>query len=95
MEVRDSLRAVLAPPLSLAHLLRRGRSIALSLRKHRPKRPMQLVGPSEIWTNVSSLIPREFTVQNYASGWSGFGGVTFITFFKNSLVVTGISTVAS
>jgi hypothetical protein len=41
VEVRDSLRAVLAPPLSLAHLLRRGRCIALSLRRRRPKRPMQ------------------------------------------------------
>ena len=42
VEVRDSLRAVLAPPLSLAHLLRRGRCIALSLRRRRAKRPMQL-----------------------------------------------------
>ena len=42
MEVRDSLRAVLAPSLSLAHLLRRGRYIALSLRRRRAKRPMQL-----------------------------------------------------
>ena len=43
VEVRDALRVVLAPPLSLSHLLRRGRRIALSLRKRRPKRPMQLV----------------------------------------------------
>jgi len=42
VEVRDSLHAVLAPPLSLAHLLRRGRCIALSLRRRRPKRSMQL-----------------------------------------------------
>ena len=51
-------------------------------------------GPAEIWTNVSSLTPREFTIQNYFDGWRGFGGVTFTTFFKNSLIVTGISTVA-
>jgi multiple sugar transport system permease protein len=52
-------------------------------------------GPSEIWTNVSSLIPREFTLENYVIGWRGFGGVTFTTFFRNSLFVTGISTVAT
>lgn len=52
-------------------------------------------GPAEIWTNVSSLIPREFTLQNYFEGWSGFCGITFTTFYKNSLIVTGISTVAA
>ncbi len=52
-------------------------------------------GPSEIWTNVSSLIPREFTIQNYFDGWRGFGGITFTTFYRNSLFVTGMSTVAA
>jgi multiple sugar transport system permease protein len=52
-------------------------------------------GPSEIWTNISSLIPQEFTFQNYVEGWRGFGGITFATFFKNSLIITSISTVAS
>uniref|UniRef100_A0A540V9Y3 Carbohydrate ABC transporter permease n=1 Tax=Litorilinea aerophila TaxID=1204385 RepID=A0A540V9Y3_9CHLR len=52
-------------------------------------------GPDEIWTNVSSLIPRRFTLQNYIEGWAGFGGVTFTTYFRNSLLVTIISTVAS
>jgi multiple sugar transport system permease protein len=52
-------------------------------------------GPSEIWTNVSSLIPREFTFQNYIAGWNGFGGITFTTFYKNTLIVAGISTVAT
>jgi multiple sugar transport system permease protein len=52
-------------------------------------------GPSEIWTNVSSLIPREFTIQNYFDGWRGFGGITFTTFYRNSLIVAGISTLAS
>jgi len=49
VEVRDSLRSVLAPPLKLAHLLRRGRQIALSLRKRRPERPMQLVRIRQIF----------------------------------------------
>lgn len=51
-------------------------------------------GPSEIWTRVSSLIPREFTIENYVNGWRGFGGITFSTFYKNSFIITGISTVA-
>jgi len=51
--------------------------------------------PSEIWTNVSSLIPRDFTVENYIQGWSGFGGITFATFFKNSFIYAGGGTVAS
>jgi len=52
-------------------------------------------GPSEIWTHVSSLIPREFTIENYINGWRGFGGITFATFYKNSFIITGINTVAT
>jgi len=52
-------------------------------------------GPAEIWTNVSSLIPREFTIQNYFDGLARFCGITFTTFYKNSLIVTGFSTVAA
>jgi hypothetical protein len=51
VEVRDSLRAVLAPPLSLAHLLQRGRCIALALRRQRPKRPMQLTQIRRIFSH--------------------------------------------
>ena len=36
-----------------------------------------LKGPSEIWTNVTSLVPRQLTPQNYVNGWAGFGGITF------------------
>jgi hypothetical protein len=42
IEVIDGLKAVLAPPLPLRHLLEHGRSIALSLRVARPQRPLQL-----------------------------------------------------
>jgi multiple sugar transport system permease protein len=52
-------------------------------------------GPSEIWTNISSLRPEEIMFTNYINGWRGLGGVTFATFFKNSFIITGISTVAS
>jgi multiple sugar transport system permease protein len=52
-------------------------------------------GPSEIWTEVMSLIPRSFTPQNYVTGWKGFGGISFATFYKNSLIYAGVGTVAT
>lgn len=45
-----------------------------------------LKGPNEIFTRVAALIPRDFTWQNYVTGWEGFGGTTFTTFYKNSLI---------
>lgn len=51
-------------------------------------------GPSEIWTNVTSLIPEQFAWSNYSEGWAGFGGVTFTTYFRNSLLYAGIGTLA-
>ena len=52
-------------------------------------------GPSEVWADVMSLIPRQFTPQNYVNGWAGFGGITFATFYKNSLIYAGLGTVAA
>ncbi len=49
-------------------------------------------GPGEIWTNVSSLIPQDFTVRNYINGWAGFGGISFSTFYKNSFIYAGFGT---
>ena len=46
-------------------------------------------GPSDIWTDVMALVPRRFTPQNYVNGWAGFGGITFATFYKNSLIYAG------
>jgi hypothetical protein len=42
VEVIAALKAALAPPLPLRHLLDHGRAIALSLRTGRPRRPSQL-----------------------------------------------------
>jgi multiple sugar transport system permease protein len=50
---------------------------------------------AEIWANVTSLIPQQLTLNNYFNGWSGFGGVTFATFFKNSFIYAGIGTVTA
>lgn len=46
----------------------------------------------EIFAKVSSLLPDSFDLIHYKRGWVGFGGYTFGTFFKNSFVVSLIST---
>ena len=50
---------------------------------------------SLVLSTVEELFPREWRFDNYANGWSGFGGTTFTTFFKNSLIVTSISVVGN
>lgn len=46
----------------------------------------------EMFVNQASLIPGDFTPQNYLNGWAGFGGISFATFYKNSLIYTVLST---
>ncbi|MDL2302472.1 carbohydrate ABC transporter permease [Lachnospiraceae bacterium OttesenSCG-928-D06] len=46
----------------------------------------------EILRGTLSLIPRELKLSNYATGWKGFGGVSFATFFQNSFFITIIAT---
>lgn len=50
---------------------------------------------SEIFTRAGTLIPDRFTTENYTIGWSGFGGVTFATFFKNSFIISIASTIGA
>ncbi|WP_242622718.1 carbohydrate ABC transporter permease [Lachnoclostridium sp. Marseille-P6806] len=47
---------------------------------------------AQILRGTLSLIPTEWKLSNYPTGWSGFGGTTFLTFFKNSFVVTTVAT---
>lgn len=47
----------------------------------------------EIFTTVASIIPRHFTLQHYIEGWSGFGGTTFATFYKNTIIYAGLGTI--
>jgi multiple sugar transport system permease protein len=49
-------------------------------------------GNAEILRGTLSLIPKEVKLSNYSTGWRGFGGVTFATFFKNSFIVTIVAT---
>lgn len=54
-----------------------------------------LKDPAEIFTQAGSLIPQRFTWDNYRIGWSGFGGITFATFFLNSFTIAVASTVGA
>jgi multiple sugar transport system permease protein len=47
----------------------------------------------QIFTDVTSLIPRTFTLDNYVQGWAGFGGIPFTVFFRNSLIYAGLGTI--
>lgn len=46
----------------------------------------------EILNNSLKLIPEIVRFDNYSTGWRGFGGITFATFFKNSFLITIIAT---
>ncbi len=48
--------------------------------------------PEEIWPTVNDLIPSQIRLDNYASGWQGFGGISFVTFYRNSFIYAGIGT---
>ncbi|GAB3563980.1 carbohydrate ABC transporter permease [Spelaeicoccus albus] len=42
---------------------------------------------SEIFSSPG-LLPDHWTLENYVSGWQGVGGVSFGTFFLNSLIIS-------
>ena len=52
-------------------------------------------GPSEVWVNMTGLIPNHPTLENYTKGWAGFGSITFATFYKNSFIYAGVGTIAA
>ncbi|AGC67258.1 ABC transporter permease protein YesQ [Thermoclostridium stercorarium subsp. stercorarium DSM 8532] len=47
----------------------------------------------DIFQNPTSLFPKEWYFRNYINGWKGFGGTTFATFFKNSIIITVIAVI--
>ncbi|WP_248925131.1 carbohydrate ABC transporter permease [Paenibacillus hamazuiensis] len=49
----------------------------------------------EIFSTAYSLIPSRLEFANYASGWKGFAGTTFATFFQNSFYIVVISTIGA
>ncbi|MCI3920859.1 carbohydrate ABC transporter permease [Paenibacillus sp. TRM 82003] len=48
-----------------------------------------------IFKTAHSLIPNRWDFESYVTGWKGFAGVTFGTFFWNSTVITLAATVGS
>jgi multiple sugar transport system permease protein len=54
-----------------------------------------LKAPSEVWTNVQSLIPNAWRFENYVEGWRGFGGFSFAIFYRNSFIHAGLGTLFS
>ena len=46
----------------------------------------------ELLNSGLSLVPEKFYPLNYATGWAGFGGITFGTFFAKSLIVCILAT---
>src|SRR5690625_1482632 len=40
----------------------------------------------EIFVTSDTLIPKPFTLSNYAKGWEGFGDHSFGIFIKNTLI---------
>ena len=49
---------------------------------------------AEIFGSIS-LIPRNFTFENYVRGWRYNNVTTFTTFYKNSFIVVGFSTLGA
>lgn len=47
---------------------------------------------AEILRGSLSLIPETLKLSNYSTGWSGFAGTTFATFFRNSILITVVAT---
>jgi len=50
---------------------------------------------NEIFRTAASLMPEHFSFENYKVGWKGFAGYGFGTFFKNSFIIAGLSTVGA
>ena len=50
---------------------------------------------STIFSTAGSLIPENFILSNYSTGWKGFGKISFATFFKNSIFISVVATLGT
>ncbi|WP_300676824.1 carbohydrate ABC transporter permease [uncultured Gemmiger sp.] len=50
---------------------------------------------SSIFQTAGSLIPEQFTLENYANGWRGIGSFTFGKFFSNSFFLVILATIGT
>lgn len=48
-----------------------------------------------IFRTATTLIPNPFVINNYTTGWRGFAGVSFGTFFANSLFISVTATLGT
>jgi multiple sugar transport system permease protein len=51
--------------------------------------------PNNMIFSDASLLPKAFTLENYAKGWEGYASVSFGRFFANSLLICAIAVVGS
>ena len=49
----------------------------------------------EIFSSVSNLLPKSFDPKNYFNGWKGSAGVTFCTYFANSIFTSLMGTIGA
>lgn len=49
----------------------------------------------EIFNEMQKMLPDSFDLKKYITGWMGFGGVTFGSFFRNSMIITVIGTIGA
>lgn len=49
---------------------------------------------SEILNQSLTLLPKQWKFSNYITGWKGFGNTTFSVFFKNSIFISVVATLA-
>ncbi|HZJ83288.1 MAG TPA: carbohydrate ABC transporter permease [Clostridia bacterium] len=49
----------------------------------------------DIFRTAHALIPLKWTIENYFSGWRGFGGTAFDVFFLNSLYYSVVGTIGT
>lgn len=50
---------------------------------------------NEILKSAGQLLPSEWHFENYPTGWMGFAGHGFDTFFKNSLFISAVATIGA
>lgn len=48
-----------------------------------------------VFTSAQELLPRTWTLENYANGWKGFANVSFGRFFLNSLFISVMATLGT
>lgn len=51
--------------------------------------------PNNLIFSEPGLIPRVVTIENYITGWRGYAGTTFETFFANSLLMCAIAIIGN